>query len=250
VQRKFNFSISNAFALDEIKKICKKYDFECTINDFVMAIFCEAVSEYLFETVCGSKQSEYEKRFGDRLYFRFFTVFNMRSLMETNLVRLANEFGKGQFESSDNEISTVPIRLPCGNMTFDARLRQIHFLFYKLKNGPLPIITLLFLKCTHFLFGLRFINWILASYVSSKCTFTLSNLMGPKQPLPSGNDECAKNIFNGTNPTHTPIACGIMSYVNSITFTLVADDKSINNTEQFIACLNRVYDKQVTQKLN
>merc|ERR1712176_1216421 len=102
--------------------MCKR--FKCTVNDFAMSIFCQAVNEFIFEFVCEKEESKYEKitkQYGKRLYFRFFTVFNMRSLIETDLDRL------------ENEISTVPIRLPCGRMTFGERLNEIHDSFYRLK---------------------------------------------------------------------------------------------------------------------
>jgi len=56
------------------------------------------------------------------------------------------------------------------------------------------------------------------------------------------------NVFNGTNPTHTPLSCGIMSYVDQITFTMVADVKSVKDPNQFMECLNNVYDEIINDK--
>jgi len=255
VQRKFNIATSDRFNLTDIKTFCKSHG-DFTINDFGMAIFCEAVHEYIFKYVCNSDEKEYGKivkLYGEKLYLRFFTIFNMRSLIDSDLERLSAKYAAGLAE---NDLSTVPIRLPCGDMPFMQRFTEIHNLFHKLKNGPTPIITSLILKVGHFLFGLKFVNMILGRFTASKCTFLLSNLMGPRQHLlsgpPNGDGEEQRNVvwntFNGTNPTHTPLSCGIMSYVDSITFTMIADQNSIKDPNQFMECLNAVYARQSSTK--
>jgi len=114
---------------------------------------------------------------------RFFTIFNMRSLIDNDMEKLSASFAA---DVSENAISTVPIRLPCGDMEFRQRLEEIHESFNKLKNGPMPLITSLIINIGQFLFGLKFINAILGKFSAVKCTFLLSNLMGPKEPLLSG----------------------------------------------------------------
>lgn len=256
IKRKFNISISNKFLLNKIKKKCKSLNIDYTINDFVMTMFCEAVYEYIFKYICNENKEKYDKmivnQYGNKFYLRFFTIFNMRSLMNNNLEKLSASFAS---DVSENAISTVPIKLPCGNIPFNQRINEVHSLFHKLKNGPMPIITSLILQIGHILFGLKFVNAILGKYSASKCTFLLSNLMGPKQPLLSGKENKNKNnksdyvwnVFNGTNPTYTPLSCGIMSYVDYITFTMIADQNAINDPNQFIKCLNNVYDKLIEQ---
>eukprot|EP01084_Bolivina_argentea_P071369 129790_1 len=244
--RKFNIVVSDKFVLKDIKILCKKYGNGYTINDFVLTVFCEAVYKYIFKYVAHNNECEYAKitnKYGNKLYLRFFTVFNMRSLIDKDLEKLSQVYAKGL---SENSISTVPIRLPCGNMSFIDRFNEIHELFHKLKNSISPIITALVLQIGNFLFGLKFVNLILGRFTASKCTFTLSNLVGPKKPLVSGpqnngTNNYVWNMFNGTNPSHTPLSCGIMSYVDYITFTLIADQNSISNPNKFMDCLNDAY---------
>ena len=218
-----------------------------TINDFVLCIFCHSVHRYLFNVLCDGDRDRYSlitKQYGHRLDLRFFTVFNMRSLTQnqndSNWHRIVTQYAVGD-GFAENDISTVPIRMPCGEMSFKERINAIHRLFVKLKNGPTPIITALILKIGRFLFGLHFVDMVLGQFTASKCTFTLSNLMGPRSPLLSGPDAVVESMFNGTNPTHTPLSCGIMSYVDHITFTMVADQRAIAQPKQFINCLNEVY---------
>jgi len=225
-----------------------------TVNDFVLSIFCESVHRYLLEVVCDGdlqRYAEITKKYGERLDLRFFTVFNMRSLVNSQSQSKWNHFAK-QYADGDhveeNDIATVPIRLPCGEMDFTKRLDTIHKLFIKLKTGPTPLITALILKIGNFLFGLRFVEMFLCPFTASKCTFTLSNLMGPKDALLSGPDALVENLFNGTNPTHTPVSCGIMSYVDHITFTLIADQSAIPQPHRFVKCLNEVYHRIVNSE--
>jgi len=245
--RKFRMGTSLQFPLSEIKAQCAKYATRAdrgdkfTINDFVICMFCEAVHRYILKHVCHGDAGEFAKItriYGKSLYLRFFTIFNMRSLIGSHLQHLVERYAAG---FAENDISTVPIRLPCGDVPFERRLAEIHDLFIKLKQGPMPIITALILKVGHFLFGLRYVNLVLGRFSASKCTFTLSNLMGPRTPLLSGPSAQVQSVFNGTNPTHTPLSCGIMSYVDHISFTMVADERSIKDPAQFMQCLDAAY---------
>ena len=264
MERKFQMAISERFRLEEIKRRCAEFGesgkgphCKLTVNDFVLSIFCHSVHRYLLDVVCGRDRGRYSlitKQYGPRLYLRFFTVFNMRSLIDLQSAsnpkwdRMVSRYAAGD-GFAENDISTVPIRMPCGEMPFVERLDEIHRVFVDLKNGPTPIITALVLKIGHFLFGLNFVDMILGPFSASKCTFTLSNLMGPRRPLLSGPDALVQNVFNGTNPTHTPLSCGIMSYLDHITFTVVSDQRAVAEPNRFVQCLNAVYSQIMMEPL-
>merc|ERR1712228_38511 len=239
IDRSFKIAISKPLPLSIIKKLTKRYG--GTVNDFVMTVFCHAVYKYLQK---NGKNVEPD------LYLRFFSIFDMRTLLLTNQESLddsLNNYAHG-IGGNENNVSTVPIALPCGDMSFVERFEIIHNLFYRLKAGPTPILTSVMLKIGHIIFGLRFVDYFLGQMIAKKCAFTLSNLMGSTTEIPVKNGSIC-NLYNVTNPTFVPNACGIMSYCDNVTFVLNSSVEAIAEPEMFMDCLHGVFENMSSLSL-
>ena len=268
-----SMAVSNRLDLNQIKQLSQFYG--GTINDFVVSLFCSAVNKYMKKIIQkhnydsytsgqhselteiqdeddnnnNSNNSDYwnilKRIYGNDFYIRFVSVFNLRSLMNNDLNKLLLDFANGEF---DNEIAMVALRLPIGDMSFSRRFSEVKSFFWKMKFGPMPILGGYIIKFVYLIGGIDLVVYLM-EFTANKCNIMLSNLTGPKMYLGAGNNFNNKvwNIFNITNPTNLPITCGVMSYVDNITFTVAADVSTIESPKILVDCIHDEFERLCRQ---
>ncbi|ETO02643.1 hypothetical protein RFI_34776 [Reticulomyxa filosa] len=125
-----------------------------------------------------SELAKWKQLYGDDIVVRFITVFNLRNP------------GSKTEDAEENDLGMLTIKFPLGDMNFESRLKIVK----KTLNESKKILE----------------------KASSKCITFLSDLKGLVLPLAIGTNGLMWRFCCATNPTFSPLTCGIASFAGNI----------------------------------
>jgi len=218
MKREYELSVSKTMNMGNLKILC--HHFSCTINDLMTTLWLNSMSKYLFKNASKSELAKWKQLYGDTIDLRFITIFNLRKA--TNKGNDSN--------AEENHVAMLPVKLPFGDMSFDARLKIVRKILAGLKKSPSVQVSSWLIRAFYVWGGIDFVVKMLEK-ASSKCVALFSNLKGPVFPLPVGTDGLMWRLCCVTNPSFVPLSCGIVSFAGNMNVSLASDVNTMTSKQ-------------------
>lgn len=208
-------------SLAEVKAVSKALG--CSVNDLLLNAVAGALREYL-------------ARRGDPL-----EEVQLRAMVPVNLRRSADEGRLG------NRFGLVTLLLPLYEANPFARLQLLRERMLELRGSYQPPLTLMLLGATGLL--PKAMQEPFLDVLASKASAVMTNVPGPTQPLYLAGQPVDQMMFWVPQSGNIGIGVSILSYNNTVQFSLIADRHFIPDPENVTPLFAAEFEKIVTGTL-
>ncbi|ETO04325.1 hypothetical protein RFI_33073 [Reticulomyxa filosa] len=216
LKREYELSVSKSINMGNVKILC--HHFSCTVNDLMIYKWLNSLSKYLHKNADKSELAKWKQLYGDDIVVRFITVFNLRKP------------GSKAEDAEENDLGMLPIKFPLGDMSFESRLKIVKKILNESKKGSSVKLSIWLTRIFYAWGGASYVAKVLEK-ASSKCVALLSNLKGPVLPLAIGTDGLMWRFCCATNPTFSPLTCGIASFAGNMNVSLATDINTMTSKQ-------------------
>ncbi|MBP7520505.1 MAG: wax ester/triacylglycerol synthase family O-acyltransferase [Leptothrix sp. (in: Bacteria)] len=207
--------------LAEVKAVSKALG--CSVNDLLLNAVAGALREYL-------------ARRGDPL-----EEVQLRAMVPVNLRRSDDEGRLG------NRFGLVTLLLPLYEANPFARLQLLRERMLELRGSYQPPLTLMLLGATGLL--PKTLQEPFLDVLASKASAVMTNVPGPTQPLYLAGQLLDQMMFWVPQSGNIGIGVSILSYNNTVQFSLIADRHFIPDPENVTPLFAAEFEKVVTGTL-
>lgn len=168
-----------------------------TVNDILMASVSGALSRYLAE------------HGGER-------VHRLRVSMPVNVRRPDEPM------TLENRFAAVPLELPAGIPTLEARVRAVKRRMDGLKRSVVPIVVYGIQRAL--LFALpQVVSRVLIDFLANKCTAVVTNVPGPQREITIAGRQVRQMMFWVPQRANIGVGISILSFAGKVQVGVIAD---------------------------